>query len=134
MYGKNPTNPVDINSREARVPAAEDTVKQITDSIKVARDNIIKAQLMQKKYADQHRRDHKFKIGDQVLLNNRNLNPADHRSRKLAPKFEGPFRIIAKFGDNSFKLDLPNKMNIHASFHASLLKPYTPNDDQAFPG
>jgi hypothetical protein len=25
-------------------------------------------------------------------------------------------------------------MNVHASFHASLLKPYTPNDDQIFPG
>ena len=104
------------------------------NSIKAARDNIIKAQFNQKKYVDQHRQDHKFKIGDQVMLNNRNLNPADHRSRKLAPKFEGPFKITAKFGKNSFKLDLPNKMNIHATFHASLLKPYIPNDNDLFPG
>ena len=134
MYGKNPINPIDITNQDTRVPAAEEAVKLIADSIKVARDNIIKAQLTQKKYADQHHQGHKFKIGDQVLLNNRNLNPADHRSHKLAPKYEGPFHIIAKFGENSFKLDLPNKMNVHASFHASLLKPYTLNDDQTFPG
>ena len=134
MYGINPINPIDITNLDSKVPAAEEAIKLIANSIKVAQDNIIKAQLTQKKYADQHRQDHKFQIGDQVLLNNRNLNPADHRSRKLAPKYEGPFRIIAKFGENSFKLDLPNKMNVHASFHASLLKPYTPNDDQTFPG
>src|SRR5436190_21352187 len=67
------------------------------------------------------------------MLDNRNLNPADHQSWKLGHRFKGPFKIITKFGDNSFKLDLPGRMHIHATFHASLLKPYNPNNEELYP-
>jgi len=133
MYGKNPQLAIDFTDKTSHVPSAEQTIKDISESIKIARNQIIKSQEQQKKYADQHRKDHQFKIGDLVLLNNRNLNPADRRSRKLAHKWEGPFPIISKFGNNSFKLQLPNKMNIHATFHTSLLKPYRENDSDLFP-
>ena len=133
MYGKNPQLAIDFTDKTSHVPSAEQTIKDISESIKIARNQIIKSQEQQKKYADQHRKDHQFKIGDLVLLNNRNLNPADRRSRKLAHKWEGPFPIISKFGNNSFKLQLPNKMNIHATFHTSLLKPYHENDSDLFP-
>ena len=66
------------------------------------------------------------------MLDNRNLNLADRRSCKLGHKFEGPFKIIAKFRDTSFKLDLPGKMNIHVIFHLSLFKPYTANNQDLF--
>ena len=134
MYGKDPDSPIDLTDKAVKVPAAEEFIKRMSNSVKEARDHIIKAQAAQKKQADKHRREHTFKIGDQVMVSNRNMNPADRRSRKLGHRWEGPFIIIAKFGDNSFKLDLPNKMNIHATFHSSLLKPYVKNDQDLFPG
>ena len=131
MYGLNPSMPINMLDNHSKVPAPEDFIKTMSEAITTAQNNIIKAQIQQKKHADKHRRDHQFKIGDLVLLSNRNI-PSD-RSAKLNPKFEGPFRITTKFGDNSFKLDLPDKTRIHATFHASLLKPYQPNDLELFP-
>ena len=78
MYGKNPECPINLTDKETRVPSAEETVKKITEAISIARENTIRSQLNQKKQADKHRRSHTFKIGNQVMLDNRNLNPADH--------------------------------------------------------
>ena len=44
-------------------------------------------------------------------------------SRKFHPRFIGPFKIIKKVGNVSYKLDLPDNMSrIHPVFHVSLLK------------
>src|SRR5947208_3323187 len=131
MYGLNPEMPIEMIDTESKVPAPEEFVTKINQAITIARDNIIKAQQRQKKYADKHRQDHQFRIGDLVLLDNRHL--PNNRPRKLRAKFEGPFKITARFGNNSFKLDLPDKSRIHATFHASLLRPYRANDPTLFP-
>ncbi len=49
-------------------------------------------------------------------------------SRKLMPKFCGPFRIIETIKDITFRLDLPTPWllrRIHNVFHARLLRKYT---------
>ncbi|KIJ35994.1 hypothetical protein M422DRAFT_180015, partial [Sphaerobolus stellatus SS14] len=58
--------------------------------------------------------------------------PKGH-SRKLAPKFMGPYSIIKELGLNlAFFLDYHQR--IHNAFHASLLHIYIANDDHHFPG
>ncbi|GKD77402.1 putative reverse transcriptase domain-containing protein [Tanacetum coccineum] len=43
--------------------------------------------------------------------------------RKLAPRFVGPFEIIAKVGLVAYRLDLPEELNgVHDTFHVSNLK------------
>jgi hypothetical protein len=86
--------------------------------LKAARDRY-------KSYADAHRQDTTFQVGDKVLLSTVNLNKHNIR-RKLYPKFVGPFTIISKVNDVAYKLDLPSTMPIHNVFHVSLLKTYTP--------
>src|SRR5215212_4702588 len=95
MYGLIPAMPIDLINQDSKIPAAEELIKKIISAVKTARTHIIKAQISQKHHADKHRRQHKFKIGDLVLLNNQNLRVPDHKSRKLSPKFAGPFKIIA---------------------------------------
>ena len=41
---------------------------------------------------------------------------------KLAPHFYGPFQIMQKVGDISYKLDLPASSLLHPVFHVSNLK------------
>src|SRR5437879_13216383 len=67
------------------------------------------------------------------MIDNSNLNLANRRSCKLRYKFKGPFKIIAKFKDTLFKLDLPGKINIHMIFYLSLFKPYIANNQELFP-
>ena len=63
-----------------------------------------------------------FKLGQQVWLDSRNLRTNYHK--KMAPKREGPFKIVKVLGPLTYKLELPKTWRIHDTFHATLLKPY----------
>ena len=80
-----------------------------------ARVNIERAQQRQAKYADQHRREVRFNVGDRVLLSTEHLRMVgdDKRTPKFSCKFLGPFRIKRVVNDNAYELDLPAAMRIH---------------------
>lgn len=60
-----------------------------------------------------------FKVGDKVLLN---LKDYQKTERALHPRYEGPFEIIEKLSDVTFKLNMPPRYRaIHPVFHASKL-------------
>ena len=63
-----------------------------------------------------------FNIGDQVWLDSRNLKTNYHK--KMAPKREGPFKILEKLRPVTYCLELPSTWKIHNIFHATLLKCY----------
>ena len=85
------------------------------------------SQQTKKSYADNHRLPSCFDIGDQVWLLRRHINstqPCD----KLDYRRLGPFRIIEKINDVTFRLDLPPQLQIHPVLHSSLLEPYQGNN------
>ncbi|PHJ24953.1 hypothetical protein CSUI_001187, partial [Cystoisospora suis] len=73
---------------------------------KQCRDNMIKAQMYQKKYADKKRRHVEFKAGQQVWLNSQHLT-VDGFSSVFKDRYLGPFRILAMIGESAARLDLP---------------------------
>jgi hypothetical protein len=52
-----------------------------------------------------------------------------HRRTKLHPRDDGPFQILEKINDNAYKVDLPGKYNVSATFNVSDLSPYDAGDD-----
>ncbi|GMF57383.1 unnamed protein product [Phytophthora fragariaefolia] len=91
------------------------------------RDAMAAAQDAQKEQSDRHGRKN-FQLGDQVLLNAKNLpTPAVSAvgSTKLRPRFVGPFTVIGVH-DHAYTLDLPSSMATHPTFYVGLLKPYRP--------
>ena len=83
------------------------------------------AQSRQKHYADRRRRELCFKVGDHVYLK---VTPFKGTQRfqekgKLAPRYVGPFWILAKRGAVAYRLELPQSLStIHDVFRISQLK------------
>lgn len=48
-------------------------------------------------------------------------------SRKLGPKFVGPFPVKRRINDVAYELELPDSFKDHSYFHVTLLKPAIPD-------
>ena len=76
-----------------------------------------------RRYANKHRRDVEFEVGNLVHVSTSNLKLPAGLTRKLTPLFVGPFAVVARVGAVSYRVDLPPDFgNVHNVFHVSLLK------------
>ena len=120
--------PLDIALRPAgqqrtNVQAAEDMVSEARQHLEDARLLLLKRQETQKKYADQHRREERYAVGDEVMLSTQQL-PARYQG-KLSDPYTGPFRVVAVRGDVNVELELPPSLRrLHPVFHVDRLKRY----------
>lgn len=135
LYGAHPRAPID---EALQLPAA---ASPLTDAHAEHRAAVLLArQLLQRaqnQYAEQYnkrRRAVQFEEGQLVLLNAKNLSWPEGVSKKLVPKFLGPFKVAAVLGPVNYRLELPSTLPVHPVFHVSLLKEWLPSDVQLFPG
>ena len=112
------------SDEEVRVPAAQRMHGSFAAMRAAAREHLIVAQHRQKQYADQKRREVEFAVGEQVLLNTRNIRLQAPRggTPKLMPCWIGPFPVVEKVGSVAYRLDLPTSLKMHPVFRVSLLK------------
>ena len=78
------------------------------------------AQSRQKSYADRRRRPLEFMVGDLVFLKVSPMRGVVRfgKKGKLAPRYVGPFLVIARIGSMAYRLELPASMaGIHKVFH-----------------
>ena len=118
-------------------PSVRNFAIQKRIALMAAHDSIIAARVKQTRDANRKRRVEPFSEGDLVYLSTKNINFPKGLARKLIPKYIGPYKIIEDFGNHSFRLDLPARMEqrgVHNAFHAALLQVHVPNDDRLFPG
>jgi hypothetical protein len=134
QYGFHPFAPVDIALQRPVVSVpAQDRWNEHTAALKLAQHSIRTAQNKQKSAFDKHRRELTLAIGQYVLLSTKNISwPADV-TRKLVPRFLGPFPITEVVSPVNYKLDLPPTLPIHNTFHVSLLKPWHEPRAEQFP-
>ena len=136
VTGQNPTVPVALfqpGIEETNVQSTKEFVGNMADLIKRATENLVKAQKKQVKFADEHRREVTFEVGDQVLLDARNLSSdieSRRPSKKLQSRYEGPFKILEKTSSVDYKLELPAHWRMHPVIHVSLLKKYQENTEE----
>ena len=67
----------------------------------------------------------RFAMGDCVLLNTRNLPLWMVGTKKSAPLWVGPYKVLEVVNSNDYKLALPISLHLlHPVFNISVLKPY----------
>jgi hypothetical protein len=107
-------------------------------NLEIADDAIIEARVKSTYQANRHRSEEPvLEVGDLAYLSTANLNLPKRRARKLAPKYIGPYKVTKAYPETSnYDLELSEELirrRIVPKFHASLLRPFEPNDDSIFP-
>jgi len=105
--------------KTARLQSIEEELIARDIVLQLLKDNLVKARDIMKKYADLHRTERDFAVGDWVFLRLqpfRQTTVGGRRPHKLSPLFYGPYQVIQKVGKVAYKLELPSESKIHPVF------------------
>ena len=135
--GQHPKTPATLNKNSTTVAAVEDFILKMKNLLQVAQDNIAQAQATQAKYANQHRREETFEVGDTVLVSAEHINlpsQAKRPTRKFQARYLGPYKVTKIISSTAYEIELPGTLRIHPVFHISKLRQYTESKEEEFPG
>lgn len=130
LYGYTPKTLVLFSLDMAATPDVATWVQDKYTMNQLIRQHLHRAEQRMKKQADRYRTERTFSVRDSVYLK---LQPyvqsslAPRSNQKLAFKFFGPYKILAKVGSVAYKLQLPSSAAIHDVFHVSQLKAARPS-------
>jgi hypothetical protein len=125
LYGYYSPSFVDLEFGVNMTPKSKDWIQESQDILRDLKDNLQTTQNKQKLYADRHRVEHTFKVGDLVFLR---LQPYRQSSlkksgeEKIKPHFYGPYKVVQRAGKVVYELEFPKGSKIHNVFHVSCLK------------
>ncbi|GJY38338.1 RNA-directed DNA polymerase [Tanacetum coccineum] len=78
---------------------------------------------------DKRRKQVLYREGDLVWLHLRKERFSAGRFGKLKPRGDGPFHVLKKINDNSYKIELSGHYNVSATFNVADLSPYKGDSD-----
>ncbi|GBG69861.1 hypothetical protein CBR_g4688 [Chara braunii] len=114
------------------------SVRKYRELLAQARANMQKAQVRMQQQANRHRVPCPIRVGDLVWVSAEEFAIEQDVSRKLLPKWFGPWPVTSAAGDEpdcpSFVINIPPHLTVHPVFHASKLATYTPAKSDDFSG
>nr|GEW54559.1 putative reverse transcriptase domain-containing protein [Tanacetum cinerariifolium] len=125
LYGRRCRSPIcwaEVGDRQLTGP---EIIHETTEKIVQIKSHIQAARDRQKRYADVRRKPLEFQVGDKVMLK---VSPWKGVIRfgkrgKLNPRYIGPFKILAKVGTVTYRLELLEQLSrVYSTFHVSKLK------------
>ena len=129
FLGREPNLPVDLLYPPPPVESKSPNDKyviELQNKLKfvqeMARNSLLEASQRQKLLYDRRVSKHCYKIGDAVWL--RSYTKAKGLSKKLQLRWEGPFKVVGKISDLTYKVQR-NKKSEFKVVHFNRLKPYS---------
>ena len=125
LYGRRCRTPLNLSETGDRQLFGPDMIKEAEKQVRIVRDRLKAAQSRQKSYYDRHHRQESYNLDEKAYLR---VTPLKGTQRfgikgKLAPRYIGPFRILAKRGEVAYQLELPPHLSqVHDVFHVSQLR------------
>jgi hypothetical protein len=115
--------------RETKLEAVEmfvDRIKKATEEAQAALQQAAKD--MARYHNSRRGKNVKFKVGDQVWLDARNIKTT-RPAKKLDDKWFGPFPVLKVISDNVYKLKLtPPFSRVHPVFNITVLRKFNPDE------
>lgn len=109
--------------RETSVPSVQAYIRRCKRTWARTRATLLRTSKRYAAAANLHRRPSpKYRSGQRVWLSTQDL-PLQVESRKLAPRFVGPFAVQRMVNPSAVRLKLPRSMRVHPTFHVSKVKP-----------
>jgi len=130
LYGRRCRTPLCWFESGENVVLGPEIVQQTTEKVKMIQEKIKASQSRQKSYHDKRRKDLEFQEGDHVFLRVTSVTGVGHalKSKKLTPRFIGPYQILERVGTVAYRVGLPLHLwNLHDVFHVSQLRKYVPD-------
>jgi len=130
LYGRKCRTPLCWYYDGETVLVGPKLLQQTTEKVKQIQDKMKAYQSRQKSYADQRKKPLEFAAGDHVFMRVTPTKGVERtiKSRKLSPKFVGPYQIIRKIGPVTYEIAPPPQLsNLHNVFHVSQLRNYIPD-------
>ncbi|KAJ0555261.1 putative nucleotidyltransferase, Ribonuclease H [Helianthus annuus] len=125
LYGVEPPTHLPYVKGSTPIDSLDIWLTQRDSILATLKQSLARARNRMKQFADRHRSERDFNVGDWVYLK---LQPYVqtslrlHKYSKISPKYYGPFQIIRRVGMAAYTLQLPDGSQIHPTFHVSLLK------------
>jgi len=110
---------------DSRAPKAKDWIQESHDILWTLKDNLQTTHNQHKIYADMHRVERSFEVGDLAYLRFQPYRQSSLKMKgaeKLNLRFYGPYRITKCIEEVAYELELPEGCKIHNVFHVSCLK------------
>jgi hypothetical protein len=125
LYGRRCHTPVNWIEPGKRTIFGPNLVTEAEEIVHRIQSNLKAAKARQERYANKRCRPLEFEAGDRVYLR---VSPMRGVKRfgikgELAPRYIGPFLILARLGNVAYHLELPPTLvGVHNVFHVSQLK------------
>ncbi|KAK7929110.1 hypothetical protein WMY93_005505 [Mugilogobius chulae] len=110
--------------RDVAVPSVKDHILRCRHIWNCTKAALLRSVERNRQIADKHRiPSPSYQPGQKVWLAAKDI-PLKVESKKLAPRFIGPFEVDKIINPTAIRLRLPPSMKIHPTFHVSQLKPF----------